>query len=331
MSASNDQAPKPADGLVLTTRAFSWMMLTLLVAFLVSNQLVVVHGWPGLQPLTGDGEVTGAVWAHVGMYLVAIAAAIVFTMSTRERPLRRDADLISGFGAYLVRGAFWAVFLVGVADMVISFLRVEELLVGVVGEEMATSLGRSSYRGANVHVPLLIAGFVIALFMRGLGFVWLALLIVVAELAIVFTRFVFSYEQAFMGDLVRFWYAALFLFASAYTLLDETHVRVDVFYAAFSLRRKGLVNAVGTILLGLTMCWVILIVGMDGKAAIINSPVYNWEVSQSGFGMYTKYWMAAFLGVFAVTMLVEFSAYLMSAVANWRGDPGAREVAAPVH
>ena len=331
MSASNDQAPKPADGLVLTTRAFSWMMLTLLVAFLVSNQLVVVHGWPGLQPLAGDGEVTGAVWAHVGMYLVAIAAAIVFTMSTRERPLRRDADLISGFGAYLVRGAFWAVFLVGVADMVISFLRVEELLVGVVGEEMATSLGRSSYRGANVHVPLLVAGFVIALFMRGLGFVWLALLIVVAELAIVFTRFVFSYEQAFMGDLVRFWYAALFLFASAYTLLDETHVRVDVFYAAFSLRRKGLVNAVGTILLGLTMCWVILIVGMDGKAAIINSPVYNWEVSQSGFGMYTKYWMAAFLGVFAVTMLVEFSAYLMSAVANWRGDPGAREVAAPVH
>jgi len=60
---------------------------------------------------------------------------------------------------------------------------------------------------------------VIGLFTRTLGFQWLALLIVIAELAIVFTRFIFSYEQAFMGDLVRFWYAALFLFASAHTLL----------------------------------------------------------------------------------------------------------------
>ena len=47
------------------------------------------------------------------------------------------------------------------------------------GEELATELGRPSYRGANIHVPLMYAGFVIALFGRGLGFVWLALLIVV--------------------------------------------------------------------------------------------------------------------------------------------------------
>ena len=57
----------------------------------------------------------------------------------------------------------------------------------------------------------------IAIRSKGLGFIWLALLVVVAEFLIVITRFVFSYEQAFMGDLVRFWYAALFLFASANT------------------------------------------------------------------------------------------------------------------
>lgn len=41
-----------------------------------------------------------------------------------------------------------------------------------------------------------------------------------------------------MADLVRFWYAALFLFASAYTLLEEGHVRVDVFYAGFRRARR---------------------------------------------------------------------------------------------
>ena len=81
-----------------------------------------------------------------------------------------------------------------------------------------TSPGRTVV-GPWVHVPLIVVGFVLALFTRTLGFPWLALLIVAAELLIVISRFVFSYEQALMGDLVRYWYAALFLFASAYTLL----------------------------------------------------------------------------------------------------------------
>jgi TRAP-type mannitol/chloroaromatic compound transport system permease small subunit len=313
-------------GLVLATRSFGWTMLALLVAFLVSNQLMLMKDWPGLVAFRSD-DVPGLAWVHLALYLVGIGIAVVFALKTQSRTLRVDAALISRVSAYLIRGAFWAVFLIGLVDMAISFLRVESLLEGVVGQEMASSLGRSTYRGANVHMPLLALGFVIALFSRGLGFIWLALLIVAAELAIVFTRFVFSYEQAFMGDLVRFWYAALFLFASAYTLVEETHVRVDVFYATFSNRLKGLVNAIGSVFLGMTLCWVILIVGMDSKAAIINSPLINYEVSQSGFGMYTKYLMAGFLGVFAITMLVEFVAYMMSAVANFRGEPGGREIA----
>ena len=214
--------------------------------------------------------------------------------------------------------------LVGVVDMAISFLRVEGFLAGVVGDDFAIQLGRSMYRGPNIHMPLLVAGFVIAFSSRGLGFTWLTLMIVVAELTIVITRFVFSYEQAFMGDLVRFWYAALFLFASAYTLLVDGHVRVDVFYTNFSTRKKGIVNAIGSVVLGMSLCWAILIVGMASPAAIINSPLMNFEVSQSGFGMYTKYWMAGFLAVFAITMHIQFVSFLMEASADFRGDPGGR-------
>ena len=150
----------------------------------------------------------------------------------------------------------------------------------------------------------------------------------VAELTIVFTRFIFSYEQAFMGDLVRFWYAALFLFASAYTLQEEGHVRVDVFYAGFADKTKGFINAWGSIILGMSVCWVILVTGMGSRSAIINSPMLNYEISQSGFGMYTKYLMAGFLGVFAITMLIQFVSYLLESVADYRNEPGRRELAA---
>ena len=50
-----------------------------------------------------------------------------------------------------------------------------------------------------------------------------------------------------MADLVRYWYAALFLFASAYTLYEEGHVRVDVIYAGLSDKVKAYVNAWGIV------------------------------------------------------------------------------------
>ena len=84
-----------------------------------------------------------------------------------------------------------------------------------------------------------------------------------------------------MGDLVRYWYAALFLFASAYTLYDEGHVRVDIVYAGLRERTKGYANFIGTILLGLSTCWAILLFGLDGKQALINMPILNFEVSPS--------------------------------------------------
>lgn len=324
-------APTPAaSGSALVVRAFGWSTLAALGAFLFNNFAGIAFGWPGIVALFEDAPVVAGVWIQIAIYVAAVGGAIGFCVKGSGRALRRDAEVISNFNAYLVRGCFWAVLLVGIADMAISFLRVEGFLAAVVGDEMATQLGRSKYRGPNVHMPLLVAGFVIALFTRSLGFIWLALMIVVAELAIVFTRFVFSYEQAFMGDLVRFWYAALFLFASAYTLLEDGHVRVDVFYASFSTRTKGIVNAIGSILLGLSVCWVILVVGMAGPNAILNSPLMNFEVSQSGFGMYTKYWMAGFLAVFAITMHVQFVSYLLEAFADYRGDPGGREPATAV-
>jgi len=46
--------------------------------------------------------------------------------------------------------------------------------------------------------------------------------------------------------------------------------------------------------------------------------------------MYVKYFMAGFLGVFAVTMMVQFVAQFFEAVADKRGEPGARETHAEI-
>jgi len=186
-------------------------------------------------------------------------------------------------------------------------------------------MGRSQWRGTFVHYPLIGLSLVIAFFTRGLSFMWLGTLVVLAELQIVVLRFIFSYEQAFMGDLVRFWYAGLFLFASAHTLVADGHVRVDVLFARFQRPTKGLVNAIGAGVLGIPLCIVVLTRGMWGKSNIINSPLLSFEVSQSGFGMYTKYLMAGFLIVFALTMMIQFASYLLQGIADYKDEPGGAE------
>lgn len=311
-------------------RLFGWASLGVLAALLINNILVVYLDWPGLRGW--GGEANGRVMLQAGIYALALIGAAAYVISTGSRAIRYDALKVHRFNTYLIRALFWSVFLVGVADASVAFLRAEELTEPLFGEAIARGMSRSNWLGPYVHGPLIVISFVLALFTRTLGFTWLALLIVAAELLIVISRFVFSYEQALMGDLVRYWYAALFLFASAYTLFDEGHVRVDILYAGFGRSRRGFFNAIGTILLGMTTTWVILFVGFNGPQSIINAPMSNFEVSQAGpFGMYVKYQMAAFIGLFAITMLIQFVSYFFDAIADKHEEPGHREPAQSAH
>lgn len=309
-------------------RTFSAFMVALILLFLLNRYLALWLDWPDLSGVFAyfgaDSEMsTVAPLQGLGLWLLYIIALVMIVRYVRNTPdttLQEDADRYTRLSYFIVRAAFWSVFLVGLADTAISLLRVEEMLPAVVGEEWTAIMDQARTRGLYIHYPLILLSVVIAFFTRSLSFIWLAFLVVLAEFAIVLSRFIFSYEQAFMGDLVRFWYAALFLFGSAYTLVEGGHVRVDVLYAGLSSRAKAWVNAVGSLLLGLPLCWIILVLGMGSKQGSLIAPVINFEISQSGYGMYVQYLMAAFLLVFAVSMAIQFVSYFISSVAVLSGE-----------
>ena len=291
-----------------------WLSIAFLFAFLTKNYLSLYLGLQG-GLLTSLVYVLFALGAFYKSYLV------------KSSTLRKSGEEIHHLNLYLVRALFFAVLFVGIVDMFIAVLRVEQILPILFNDVNVANLTRPSFVGTFIHFPLIILGFLAALYSKTLGFTWLALLIVAAELVIVICRFVFSYEQALMGDLVRYWYAALFLFSSAYTLYDEGHVRVDVVYAGLSEKSKGLVNATGSVILGLSTCITIIIVGFNGKTAILNKPVLVFEISQAGtVGMFVKYHLAYFLGIFAITMFIQFVSYFLISLADYKGHSGARKV-----
>ncbi len=311
--------------IALISRALAYMMVVGVFLYLINNYLVFWQKLPGVfalfshygffglekpnTPLNSEQMRQG--WIQFYAYIFVLLLCVVYTIRTQNRSMKDDSLRFAVIAAYIIRFSFWWVFLVGFADMVISFLRVEDFLEFWVGEELTKQLGRPIFRGTYVHYPLIILSLFIAARIKTVSFAWLALMVVLTEFLIVVTRFVFSYEQAFMGDIVRFWYAALFLFASAYTLIEEGHVRVDVIYTGFSRRTKAWFDSIGSAFLGIPLCWVILMQGMGGRGNSINSPLLSFEVSQSGYGMYVKYLMAGFLVVYSVSMLVQFVGYLL--------------------
>ena len=277
-------------------RIFSYSIAAITFAFLINNILTCWYDWPGVKKLFSNYELFGFkklnkpledsaltyCYFQLLFYFASIAAVIFYVFKTPQQNLIKDSEIFSSLSAYIIRSAFWAVFILGIVDIIISFLAVERLLEVIFNEAIKFKLISAEFRISFIHFPLIILSIVVGYFTRTTGFIWLAVLVVFAEFSIVVSRFIFYYEQAFMGDLVRFWYAALFLFASAYALIHEGHVRVDVLYTSFSESKKAWTNTIGSSILGIPLCLSIIFLGMSSKASIINSPMLAFEVTQQG-------------------------------------------------
>ena len=314
------------NNLPIFLRVFSYSILAFTLIFLANNVLTIWFDWPGLKQLFAhyglfgfkklstplSESVLNLCFIQLLFYFLSFIVVLIYVFKSINQTLETDAKILTNITAYIVRSSFWAVLIVGIADFLISFLVVEKLAEPIFNEDIKINLVIPAFRITFIHFPLILLSFVIGYFTRSVGFIWLAVLVVGSEFLIVLSRFIFQYEQAFQGDLVRFWYAALYLFASAYALIHEGHVRVDVLYTGFSERKKAWTNAIGSFVFGIPLCLIILFLGMGGKASIINGPVISFEITQQGSnGLYLLYLMAVYLAVFAVTMLIQFTSYFM--------------------
>ena len=314
------------NSLPIFLRIFSYSILAFTFIFLANNVLTIWFEWPGLKQLFSNYGLFGfkklstplsesilnLCFIQLLFYFLSFIVVLIYVFKSINQTLETDAKILTNITAYIVRSSFWAVLIVGIADFLISFLVVEKLAEPIFNEDIKINLVIPAFRITFIHFPLILLSFVIGYFTRSVGFIWLAVLVVGSEFLIVLSRFIFQYEQAFQGDLVRFWYAALYLFASAYALIHEGHVRVDVLYTGFSERKKAWTNAIGSFVFGIPLCLIILFLGMGGKASIINGPVISFEITQQGSnGLYLLYLMAVYLAVFAVTMLIQFTSYFM--------------------
>ncbi|WP_339671243.1 TRAP transporter small permease subunit [Dasania marina] len=72
--------------------------------------------------------------------------------------------------------------------------------------------------------------------------------------AVVVLRYGFNLGSIAMQELVTYLHATVFMLGTAYTLQQDGHVRVDIFYRRFSPRAKAWVNSLGGLIFLLPLC-----------------------------------------------------------------------------
>lgn len=78
---------------------------------------------------------------------------------------------------------------------------------------------------------------------------WLLILMVLVQFGVVVARYVFGVGNLWAQESIIYMHGFLFMLAAAYTLSDDGHVRVDIFYRAASARFRAFVNLFGALFL----------------------------------------------------------------------------------
>lgn len=83
---------------------------------------------------------------------------------------------------------------------------------------------------------------------------WLTVLMVLVTFVVVVMRYVFDAGAVWLQESVIWMHAVAFMVGAAYTLQQDEHVRVDIFYRNISEKRRAWVDLVGVVIFLLPVC-----------------------------------------------------------------------------
>jgi TRAP-type mannitol/chloroaromatic compound transport system permease small subunit len=130
---------------------------------------------------------------------------------------------------------------------------------------------------------------------------WFCLFIVLAQFAVVLLRYGFGTGSAKLTESIIYGHAALFMLAAAWTLRENGHVRVDIFYADARPRRKAMVDLLGALLLLIPFALSLLILSLPYVAR-------SWSIlerSRETSGLPLVWLLKALIPAFALLLILQ--------------------------
>jgi TRAP-type mannitol/chloroaromatic compound transport system permease small subunit len=93
-------------------------------------------------------------------------------------------------------------------------------------------------------------------------FVWLVIPLTGLVVFEVISRRFFDAPHIWSLEVIDFVFGPYFMLVAAYTLLHQSHVRIDVIYAKFSARTRGILDIITSLIFFFPFCTIVLVQGI---------------------------------------------------------------------
>ena len=136
---------------------------------------------------------------------------------------------------------------------------------------------------------------------------WLTLGLVAITFAVVVLRYLFNTGSIALQESITYLHATLFMLGAAWTLKQDGHVRVDIFYSKQNRRTRAWTDLLGTLLLLFPVCGFILFSSLDYVSA-------SWSVqegSQEAGGLDAVFLLKTAIPVMAVLLMLQGCAIVL--------------------
>lgn len=106
--------------------------------------------------------------------------------------------------------------------------------------------------------------------------IWFSLMMIIAQFAVVLLSKVFGYSFTPLDESVWYLNGLIFMFGAAYTLLNDRHVRVDIFYREAGPKYRALVDLFGALIFLLPVTFMTFGLSFD----FVLDSWYNFSTGQ---------------------------------------------------
>ena len=151
----------------------------------------------------------------------------------------------------------------------------------------------------------------------GHAIAYLSLGIVLIQFLVVLLRYIFSVGSIFLQESILYQHAILLMLGSAYTLLVDGHVRLDIYYREFNARIRSIINIIGVICFLFPTCIVIWVYSLP----YIQQSWRVLESSKETSGLPFVYLLKTVILLFTILLLTQGLSLLIRSILDLGSPP----------
>ncbi len=149
---------------------------------------------------------------------------------------------------------------------------------------------------------LILANYIDALNRRiGGTTAWLASVMIVVQFLVVLLRYIFGVGALMLQESLTYMFSILFMLGAGYTLLQDGHVRVDIFYRTAKQSSKAMIDLLGSLFFLIPCCVLILIISQPYVTA-------SWAVlegSKETSGIPGVFLLKSLIPIFSILLILQ--------------------------